>query len=666
MKQVGAVYGLAAKAAVCSESGVMIDLANDTLLLADRYQGTEMARELAFAGMDLLGQLLQSQGISEEQRTAIEALIGKKPKTDLSSRLRDIETDLKAGKSSGISQLMDCFSSTTCLKEQFDLFATKGSALLDSIQDKTDPDFLVKLFKLVDQLIFQLYHLVYIPDLNGSGVPVTQVFFNSAAELLVRNEGCFYSAVKVLQLLASNGMPKPLIKVLRRLWLLYPAQRPALYEVTVSCLAALAEAEDSSETFRNSAAAFLYYLRHSPEVEIDFRSLIDAIPNVDSLTKLREYQAETLSQLPEAEASIQIDYLQVYSGYPVAAHIAPGERFSYVVDLAEPNSLLVWAFATEYCDISYSITRVDSGEELLRREERVQSDTSPISGSLLVPEPGFIRFLWDNSFSWFREKHLRYRIAVLIPIQSISESVPHIAFTSPIEIIHKDVLNEPAEDNICYDFPDPDLLELGIQVAGTEAQVKCRESVKTVTAGEAIETAKEMLAEAVKLMRRSPRYKKLGIVEKCPQSRAGLEEFGAVAVARDADALAFLSQKNLKTAHTLIAVVQEDGMRSSVMYRGKLLVSETGVPLGDLARMQIASLSEGVAQLLNVFGPAIVIVAGRDLEVKIVELAEGVRQKVPLSVWQHSVIRESILGKGVLLEAAVKLNCLHYHFKHTF
>ena len=641
-------------------------MANDILLLADKYQGTEMARELGFVGMDLLGQLLQDQGISEEQRTAIQALVAKKPKSDLSSRLRDVEIDLRAGKSSGISHLMDCFSSTSSLKEQFDFFSSKCSSLLDSIQDKTDLDFLIKLFKLVDQLIFQLYHLVYIPDLNGSGVAVTQVFFNSAAELLVGNERCFYSAVKVLKLLAGNGMPKPLIKVIRRLWLLYPMQRADLYEVTVSCLAALAEAEDSSETFRSTAAAFLYYLRHSVEVEIDFRSLIDAIPNVDSLTKLREYQAEAVSQLPETETSVQLDSLQVYSGYPVAAHIAPGERFSYVVDLAEPNCLLVWAFATEYCDISYSITRVDSGEELLRREERVQSDTSPVSGSLLVPEPGFIRFMWDNSFSWFREKHLRYRIAVLTPVQPVSDSVPRIAFTSPIEIIHKDILNEPAEDNICYESPDPDLLELGVHITGATAHIKCRERGKTVPAGEAIEAAKELLAETIKSMRRSPRLKKLGIVEKSPQSRRGLEEFGAVAVARDADALAFLSQKNLKTAHTLIAVVQEDGVRSSVMYRGKLLVSETGVPLGDLARIPAASLSEGVSQLLNVFGPAIVIVAGNDLETSVVELAEAVRLKVPLSVWQHSVIRESILGKGVLLEAAVKLNYLHYHFKHTF
>lgn len=625
-----------------------------------------MAGELGFVGIDLLGQLLQDQGISEEQRTAIQALIAKKPKSDAAVRIKEVEEEIRSGRSSGISQLMDCFSSTTSLKEQIDLFSTKCSALLDSLPSKLDPDFLVRLFKLADQMIFQLFHFVYIPNVNDSGVAVSQVFYNTAAELLVSNDQCLHSAVKLLKLLVSGGMPKPLIKVIRRLWVLYPKQREEMYEVVVCCLAALAEAEDSSETFRSSAAAFLYYLRHSSEVETGFLSLVDAIPNIDSLTRLQEYQANSLLQLPEAEAAVDIDTLQVYSGYPIAAHIPPGEQFTYVVDVSEPNCLLAWAFATEYCDITYSITRVDSGEELIRREERVQSDTTPISGCLLVPDPGFIRFSWDNSFSWFREKHLRFRIAVLTPVQPISDSIPQVNFTSPIEIIYKDKLNEPAEDNSCYGSHETDILEMGIHVSGSEAQIKCKDRTVTVPVEDLVPAAKEMMLEALRSIRRTPRFRKLGIVEKKPLARSGLEDFGTVAVARDVDALAYLSQRNLKTAHTLVAVVQEDGLRSAVMYRGKLLVSETGTPLGDMGRMQSSSLGEGVAQLLNVFGPAVVIVAGVDLEMSVVELAESVKAKIPLSVWQHSVIRESILGRAVLLEAAVKLNALHYHFKHTF
>jgi hypothetical protein len=145
-----------------------------------------------------------------------------------------------------------------------------------------------------------------------------------------------------------------------------------------------------------------------------------------------------------------------------------------------------------------------------------------------------------------------------------------------------------------------------------------------------------------------------------------LDSFGTVAIARDATALAYFSQRSLKTAHTLIAIVAEDGVRSAVLHKGKLLATENGHALGDLARLRLVSLSDGIAVLLGVFGPAVVVVTGRDMGQSIAALADEVRVKVPLEIWQHSVLRESILGKTVLVDAAVKLNALHYHFKHTF
>ena len=528
---------------------------------------------------------------------------------------------------------------------------------------------LVKVYKFLDQIVFQVYHLVFIPDVGSSGVSVSQVFINTDSQLLSENDACFSSALSALTLLLHGGMPKPLIKIIRRLWLLYPSRRSDLYESICTSIGSLAESEEgSSESFRCAAASFLYYLRHSQEVEAEFRTLVDTIPGVDSLTKLREYGLEAMSVPPESEVAVQLDRLQLFSGYPVAAYIPAGERFSHVVDLSEPNSILVWGFATEYCDISYSITRMDSGESLhLRKESRVQSDTSPVTGSLLVPEPGFIKFEWDNSFSWFREKHLRYRITVLRPfMRAKMEEVETSSLTNPIELIRKDVLNEPAEDNVCYESGEADVLEIGAHITGSEAYLKCRDIVRTVPAEEVIEAAADLLAEVVKSLRRTPRFKKLGIVEKTPRARKGLEDFGTVAVARDVDALAYLSQKNLKTAHTLIAIVSDSGLRSAVMYRGKLLTSETGQPLGDLSRTPSLTLSEGLAMLLNMFGPAIVIVAGKGVEQSVADLSEAVKAKVPMSVWQYSVVRESILGEGVVVEAAVKLNFLHFHFKHTF
>jgi len=38
---------------------------------------------------------------------------------------------------------------------------------------------------------------------------------------------------------------------------------------------------------------------------------------------------------------------------------------------------------------------------------------------LFVKEPGTYKLIWDNTFSWFTSKTLRYRLSVLRPLSQI-------------------------------------------------------------------------------------------------------------------------------------------------------------------------------------------------------------------------------------------------------
>lgn len=665
VKHVSQLYTLLGRLLPKSEVGLQIDLSNDILLLADQYRGTRLAFELGTLGLELLVELLKSGRISEEQRAAIQVLVNRKPKSDLEQTLSQVETDLKAGRIYGISRLMDVFSSNTSLREQLDLFGTKVASILTSLQGQTDPDMLMKLYQFLDQIIFQVNYQVTFPG----EPPTSRVFVNSDSQLLANNENCFYSALTALKLLLKGGLPRPVIKIVRRLWLLYPGLRANLYEITVNCMEIIANSETQTDIYSSSAAAFLYFLRHTPDIDLSFLSLINSIANIDSLTQLRQYDPAAVSQLPETESSADLENLQIFSGYPVAARIPAGERFSHVVDLDEAGCVLVWGFATEYGDISYAITRVEDGEQVeMRKEGRVQADTVPVMGSMLVSAPGFIKFEWDNSYSWFREKHLRYRIAILRPVSTAisSTSQPNASYISPIELLYRDVANEPSGDNTCYSDPNVDVLEIGVHIGESVTEMQCRNTTKSVPNGPLRDHLNALVYEAVSALSTKPQYVKLGIVAKSPSFQPDLDSFGTVAVARDATALAYFSQRSLKTAHTLIAIVAEDGVRSAVLHKGKLLATENGHALGDLARLRLVSLSDGIAVLLGIFGPAVVVVTGRDMGQSIAALADEVRVKVPLEIWQHSVLRESILGKTVLVDAAVKLNALHYHFKHTF
>lgn len=662
VKQVFQLYILLSRLLPRTEVGLQIDLSNDILLLADQYRGTRLAFELETLALELLVELLKSGRISEEQRTAIQVLVNKKPKSDLEHRLSQVETDLKAGRITGLSKLMDVFSSNTSLREQLDLFGTKVASILASLQGQTDPDMLLKLHQFLDQVMFQVHYRVTLPG----EPPTSSVFVNADSQLLASNENCFYSALAGLKLLLRGGLPRPVVKILRRLWVLYPGLRANLYEITANCMSIFASSEGPSDLYSSSAAAFLYFLRHSPDIELPFLSLLNSIPNIDSLTQLRQYDSSALSQFPETDIAVDLDRLQIFSGYPVAARIPAGERFSHVVDLDEAGCVLVWGFATEFGDISYTVTRLEDGEQVeMRREVRVQADRVPVLGSLLIPAPGFIKFEWDNSFSWFREKHLRYRITVLRPMTAAIGSLEQTSSTyqDPIELLRRDE-KETSGDNACYSDPSADVLEIGVHIGETVTEMQCRAAFKSVPNGPLSGHLSDLVTEAS--LGIQPHYVKLGIVSKAPSFQADLDSFGTVAIARDVVALAYFSQRSLKTPHTLIAMVVEDGVRSAVLHRGKLLTAESGQVMGDLARLPVAAVSDGIAVLLGLFGPAVVVVAGKDLGQSLAALAEEVKGKVSLEVWQHSVLRESVLGKTVLVQAAAQLNALHYHFKHTF
>lgn len=51
--------------------------------------------------------------------------------------------------------------------------------------------------------------------------------------------------------------------------------------------------------------------------------------------------------------------------------------------------------------------------------ERIDSSLNPVKIVLFVSEPGTYKIVWDNSFSWFTGKALRYRFSVLKPLSQL-------------------------------------------------------------------------------------------------------------------------------------------------------------------------------------------------------------------------------------------------------
>jgi len=129
----------------------------------------------------------------------------------------------------------------------------------------------------------------------------------------------------------------------------------------------------------------------------------------DPLALLR--QVDGLSDLTEYE-----EKESVYVGRSVP--ITAGGSLEIPIQVATPGSVVEYAVENKQYDFGFSITAErDESVTLVKEKTRVDaSKDGPITGKFLVGSvPCWIRFRFENDYSWLREKVISYKITVTPP-----------------------------------------------------------------------------------------------------------------------------------------------------------------------------------------------------------------------------------------------------------
>ena len=661
MRFIVPIYSKLCLCAPRDNPNLLITLCNDVLLLSEnQLGGSEMGEELGVAVKDLLVFLIQSGSLDSEQLQIAQNLLDKKPEVNFEEALEPVTQELKDTNPYAINRIMDLFSSFRSLKDQLFYFGTQLNSVLELLRENKDREILAKLLRFLEHFIFQVNFNIQVTGHDSLGAQYSHLYTSAHSKYLHQYEDVFYTAVKIVKLIITSDtlLTQNLVLILQRLWFIYPQHRSGLHDLVFDNLKEIAAG--GSEFYKKAAARFLYRVMHIQQVEGEFKGRLENDPVLESLFKHECYDEEAMKDLYEAEEPVEMDELKLMAGFPLAAMVPASDSFFYLVEVTEPNCILSWGFATEYYDLGFYITRVDLAEpEVIESQERVKCDDSPVAGIRLVQSPGLYKFQWDNSFSWFRSKHLRFRVEVLKPHSSVHSPVKTKETYKVINIVQQDEIGD-----MCYATGSVSVLEVGVYLSETSMSISAYNNKQEMIldSEQDIPLAIAGFIESNTKHFDQPQIVKVGIVEKEPKARDNLEDLGAVAVARDVDAIALLSQQSLHS-HTLIAVMNEGGLRSSVVHRGRLLVSESGVPLGDISKVPNQDPVQGIAQLLCMFGPAVVVVAGTD---SMGSLVDRVKPLVPEGIWKESLIRESVSVSSIALEAAAKLHFLHYKYKFTF
>ena len=107
-----------------------------------------------------------------------------------------------------------------------------------------------------------------------------------------------------------------------------------------------------------------------------------------------------------------------------AITIKAGTSFELPLMVTKPNTTVHWVFHTKVYDIHFGIAKEGEGKE----RQYVVVNTAyppdcPQQGKIVFEEAGEYFFIWDNTYSWIREKNVVYSIEIVLPEETLEEKV---------------------------------------------------------------------------------------------------------------------------------------------------------------------------------------------------------------------------------------------------
>ena len=231
---------------------------------------------------------------------------------------------------------------------------------------------------------------------------------------------------------------------------------------------------------------------------------------------------------------------------------------------------------------------------------------------------------------------MRFRISTLVPANSkaIVEQISAIS-----------MINQDESGELCYIVPNYEYSEIGIYITSSDISFFSEKSDTFPI--ESCEDIPSIIAKYCELLPKNTR--KIGVIEKNITIREYPLHVGCFAACRDVDAFALMNHDTLH-AHCLIAVIEDEGIRSAVIIGGKLFSS------GNIANLKNQEPAVAISTLLSLFGPGTVVINGIDLE----KLTSRARLLVPAKIWNQSQI---IVSDFTLTECAARLHYLLYKYK---
>lgn len=175
-------------------------------------------------------------------------------------------------------------------------------------------------------------------------------------------------------------------------------------EIKIFIKEILKSSEEKNKNFKNLLKRKIDFIKMNPNFQL---KLIDDKKEEKYITNIENISNEALFLL---EGDLKL-------GYFLSNKIKNGECFDFYVEITEPYSILDFCAIIEEYNIRLSILDLTEEKYIIKNNE-ISVFSSPYKICLFFTKPVICKFTFDNTYSWIRDKNIKYKVNIFYPQKS--------------------------------------------------------------------------------------------------------------------------------------------------------------------------------------------------------------------------------------------------------
>ena len=164
--------------------------------------------------------------------------------------------------------------------------------------------------------------------------------------------------------------------------------------------------DPKNENLKNLLIRKIDFVKMNPNFQYKYISKKENNENIDNdyFISLDNISYETILLL---ENDLKL-------GYFINKKIESGDRFCFYVELTEPYGIIDFCANIEEYNIKLTILNLTEGKVIMKSNE-INTITSPFKIVMFFSKPIICKFVFDNSYSWIRDKKIKYKVNIFYP-----------------------------------------------------------------------------------------------------------------------------------------------------------------------------------------------------------------------------------------------------------